>query len=133
MKTFKALLLTAITILSITAVAGSEHDHGAPSFQPPKGGILKSTHSMHLELVKGAKGIIIYAYNMEGKALGTKNLQLDATLELPRKKPVALKLENKETHWEAAVDSQGTHRYTVKVNIDDGKEKDYVKFTIENK
>jgi len=133
MKTLKLLALTVITAFSMAAFAGAEHDHGAPTFQPPKGGILKSTHSTHFELVKGSKGVNIYAYDKDGKGIATKGLTLTAELELPRQKATAVTLTSKETHWEANVDAKGAHRYTLKVNIDDGKEKDYVKFTVENK
>lgn len=133
MKTLKLLAFTVITAFALAAFAGAEHDHGAPTFQPPKGGILKSTHSAHFELVKGAKGISLYAYDKAGKGLPTKGLTLSAELEIPRQKATPVTLTNKETHWEANVDAKNAHRFTLKVNIIDGKEKDYVKFTVENK
>lgn len=133
MKSLNTLIMTLITAVSLSAFAGAEHDHGAPTFQPPKGGILKSTHETHFELVKKDKSVTIYAYDKDGKALPTKGFKLTAELEIPRKKSAPLALTNKDTHWEASVDAASAHRYSIKVNIDDGKEKDHVKFTVENK
>jgi len=132
MKSFKVFALATLTAISLSAFAGSEHDHGAPTFQPPKGGVLKSTDSAHFELVKGAQGVSIYAYDKEGKALAAKGFTLTAELELPRKKATPVTLVKKESHWEANINAQGAHRYSLKVMIDDGKEKDHVKFTVEN-
>ena len=39
----KGLCFLMVVISLMTSVfAGSEHDHGAPTFQPPKGGVLRS-------------------------------------------------------------------------------------------
>lgn len=133
MRTIKTTVLTILTVISFNTFGGAEHDHGAPSFQPPKGGVLKSTESKHFELVKNDKKVSIYAYSKDGKAISTQGLTLVAELEIPRKKTTPQTLENKNTHWEAVVDAQGSHRYTLKVSIIDGNEKDYVKFTVENK
>ena len=131
MKKMNFLIAALVALSSVTTWAGAEHDHGAPTFQAPKGGVLKSTHSTHFELVKGENSVSIYAYSQDGKSIATSGLKLSADLELPRKKAAPLVLNDKSTHWEAAIDAQGAHRFTVKVTIDDGKEKDYVKFTIE--
>ena len=133
MTYLKFLSIALITFLSLAVWAGADHDHGAPSFQAPKGGVLKSTHSTHFELVKTDNLVSLYAYNQEGKSLKTKDYKLSAELELPRKKASAILFTDKLTHWETKVDSQGAHRFTLKILIDDGKDKDYVKFTIENK
>lgn len=127
------LIAILVTTISMVSWAGPEHDHGAPTFQPPKGGILQSTHGAHFELVKTGNKVNIYAYNQEGKSVPTKDLKVSAELELPRKKGGPITLSDKSTHWEATVDSQGAHRYTINLIIDDGKEKDNVKFTVENK
>lgn len=128
----KLALITTTLLFGIFATAHEGHDHGAPTFQPPKGGVLKSALQGHFELVKSDDLISIYAYSKDGKALPTKGLTLGTTLELPRKKPAPLLLTDKGTHWEAKVDAQGTHRFTLKIAIDNGKEKDHVSFTIEN-
>ena len=126
-------MVSIMTAISIMAFASPDHDHSAPTFQPPKGGVLKSTHNVHFELVKNPKGVTVYAYDKDGKVLATKGFVLTAELELPRKKAMPIILETKTTNWEAVIDAQGAHRYTLKLNINDGKEKDHVKFTVENK
>lgn len=124
-------IFAVMMLVTLNLWAGAEHDHGAPTFQAPKGGVLKSTHHNHFELVKNQSSVSVYAYDQEGKAVSTKGFKMSAELEIPRKKSSPLKLTDQGTHWEASVDSQGAHRFTVKILIDDGKEKDYVKFTVE--
>ncbi len=128
-------LLTFILSTLLVAYAGPEHDHGAPTFQPPKGGILQSTHENHFELVKKAKTVFIYAYTEKGKPVETINVKMKAEIEIPRSKSVAISLIDKKTHWEADLDSKAlaAHRFSLKITVEDGKEKDYVKFTVENK
>jgi hypothetical protein len=128
-------LLAVIVSTIVVAFASPDHDHGAPTFQPPKGGVLQSTHHNHFELVKKAKTVFIYAYSEKGKPIETKSIKMSAELELPRAKAVTIKLTDKKTHWETELDSKAlaSHRFSLKVQVDDGKEKDYVKFTVENK
>lgn len=131
----KPILSLLFTFLAVTTCAspGLGHDHGAPTFQPPKGGVLKSTHMGHFELVKNQNTVNLYVYNEDGKSLPTKDFKLTANLELPRKKASSIILNDKTTHWETIIDAKGAHRFTLKLLIDDGKEKDNVQFTIENK
>ncbi len=128
-------LLVVIVSTIVVAFASPDHDHGAPTFQPPKGGVLQSTHHNHFELVKKAKTIFIYAYTEAGKPVETKNIKLSAEMEIPRTKAVPINLTDKKTHWETELDSKAlaSHRFSLKVQVGDGKEKDYVKFTVENK
>lgn len=128
--TLKMLSLGLFFALS-TAFAHEGHDHGAPTFQAPKGGVLKSASFGHFELVKKGSEAQIYWYDESGKQIETQDLQLTAELELPRKKPTPLTLANNKTHWSAQIDAKGAHRFTLKVNMQKGCEKDYVTFTIE--
>ena len=134
MKKGLSLLLVVFSLVTV-AFAGSEHDHGAPTFQPPKGGVLQSTDHNHFELVKKGKTVFIYAYSEKGKAIETKSLKVAGELEIPRTKATPIKLMDKKTHWELELDSKAlsAHRFSLKVLVEDGKEKDYVKFTVENK
>ncbi len=125
-------ILTTFAFLNL-ASAHEGHDHGAPSFQAPKGGILKSIENSHFELVRSGQNIQIYAYDNQGKALPTSQFKTNAELDFPRKKKEPLTMTDKGTHWESSVDSKGAHRFTIKFNVDDGKEKDYVSFTVETK
>lgn len=133
MKIATVFAIVAAIVTVNFAWGGAEHDHGAPTFQAPKGGVLKSTHSAHFELVRNQNIVSIYAYDQKGQSLPTKGFRATAELELPRKKVSPISLIDKSTHWEATVDSKSAHRFTLKMLIDDGKDKDYVKFTIENK
>jgi hypothetical protein len=129
--------LIQITILGVligfSAFAHEGHDHGAPSFQAPRGGILKSALDYHFELVRDKNTVQIYAYDQAGKELPTNKFKTTAELELPRQKKTGLPLVDKKTNWEATVDAKGAHRFTLKLNLEAGNEKDYVSFTVENK
>lgn len=134
----KNLLTAAIVTLGLVFVASvsnasGDHDHGAPTFQPPKGGFLKSSHNNHFELVNKDKTVFLYAYTQDGKPLPTTDFKLTTDLEIPRKKATPFVWTDKGTHWESAIDDQGAHRVTLKIKILKGKEKDSVKFTLENK
>lgn len=132
MKIRTVIATLTFLLLSTPALSHDGHDHGAPTFSAPKGGILKSSLQGHFELVKENDLAKVYHYDAKGKAKDTKGLNLKAELELPRKKSVALDLQDKGTHWESKIDAQNAHRYTLKITIDDGKEKDHVKFTVES-
>ncbi len=129
----KYLMMIILVVVGISVAAHEGHDHGAPTFQPPKGGILKTSLFGHFELVKKKDLVSLYLYSTDGKPLPTKGLTLKSELELPRKKSSPIDLTDKGTHWETQVQSHGTHRYSLKINIHNGKEKDYVTFTVENK
>lgn len=131
MKQLSMILFTCLLMIFTKAPAHDGHDHGAATFQPPKGGILQTAQQGHFELVSQGNKIQIYVYDAKGTAKQTKGLTLTTELELPRKKAEKISLADKGTHWETDVDSKGAHRFTLKITIDDGKEKDYVKFTIE--
>lgn len=125
-------LLTLSLFLTFSFVSAHEgHDHGAPTFQAPKGGVLKSASFGHFELVRKGSEAQIYWYDEAGKQLETQDLQVTAELELPRKKSTPVTLANNKSHWSAQIDSKGVHRFTLKVNMQKGSEKDYVTFTIE--
>lgn len=125
------VLIAGVTTLPLWA--GVDHDHGAPTFQAPKGGILQSTHASHFELVAEGGTVKIYPYDQKGKGRATKEFKASAELELPRKKGVPLKLVDEQTHWSAKISVEGVHRYTIKLKIEEGGDRDYVKFTVETK
>lgn len=128
----KLFLLIALFKSSIVN-AHENHDHGAPTIQAPKGGILKATHNALFELVQSNQLTKIYVYDPKGQSLTTTKFKIQAALEIPRKKTTKLDLKDLTTHWETVVNASGAHRFTIKLNIDDGKGKDDVQFTVENK
>ena len=132
-KWMMQLLVSGLLLTFSNAQAHEGHDHGAASFQPPKGGVLQTSFENHFELVKKGQVLFIYVYDQKGKTVETKGFKVSAELELPRKKKMPATLNDLGTHWESKIDMQGAHRMTFKLNVDNGKEKDYVQFTIENK
>lgn len=130
----KKLLMTLALCASLVAAASPDHDHGAPTFQPKKkNGMLQSAHSNHFELAREGNKLSLYVYDEKGNDVTTKGFKLDSKVELPKKKILPLSFKDMKTHWEADLDWQGAHRATLKISIDDGKDKDSVKFTLENK
>lgn len=132
MKKFLALLTLGIFIMHPQTYSHEGHDHGAASFQPPKGGILNSSLHGYFELITKDNGLVeIYLYNEKGEALPTNGLTVKAELELPRKKSSPIAVKTEKTHWSIEVDAQSAHRYTLKFYAESKKNKDYVKFTVE--
>ena len=134
MKT--STMTLAITLfLSLFAGASPDHDHGAATVQPTKGGIIRSTHQHHFEMaIKGNK-VFLYAYNKEEKMLSTEGLKVTAKFDNPKikQKGAELVLTDKKDSWEAEIDWKGSHRITIYVYVGEGKDKDHAKFTFSNK
>lgn len=146
MNTFIRTLTIAIVsiLIAATALAHDGHDHDGPSsFQPLKGGIVKSNESMNIEMVNKDTKLEIYVYDIEGKAKDTAAYTLSAGMKLPKSKKVEkLKLDNitdsatgKFSHYEVNSKPKGTHRYTLVLDVRDVKEShgDRIEFTIELK
>lgn len=136
MKMMKMSMLFLISALAAHAHEG--HDHGPSNLQAPKGGVLRSLETVHLELkAEGAK-IEIYPYEKDAKteklvAAQASKYPVSATVTLPKKKPQALELSPKGDHWEASFDAKGAHRYALELSITQGGHKDKVKYTVEPK
>ena len=129
----KLILTLAIAFIGSSTFASPDHDHGAPSFQPRKGGVLKSAHENHFEMVRKGTTIFLYAYDEKGNSVPTSNFKLSTELEIPKRGKSAITLTDKKTHWESTIDWKGAHRVTLAIGVTVGKEKDDVKFTLENK
>ena len=81
----KLILTLALTLIASSGIASPDHDHGAPTFQPRKGGVLKSAHENHFEMVRKGETISLYVYNEKGDSLPTENFKLSTSLEVPKK------------------------------------------------
>ncbi len=126
-------LVASLFTVSSLVLAGAEHDHGAPTFQPKKkNGVLKSTENNHFEISKEGDLISLYVYDKSGKDITTQNFKLISEVDMPKKKKKKIDFIDMKSHWEAKFDWQKAHRITIKITVDDGKDKDYVKFTLEN-
>lgn len=142
---FKKLTMALLTTLIVsTAAAHDDHDHDGPSlFQPQKGGIVKSTETLNLEVVNKDIKLEIYIYNNEGKIKESDTYELKAGMKLPKHKKVdILNLEavndsktNKFSHYEIKNKPKSTHRYTLILDVKEAKADhgDKIEFTIELK
>lgn len=129
---FKSLgVLLLVTGLSHVAMA--HDDHGPSEAQAPKGGVLRSLETVHLELIVRGKMINIYAYSPDLKPTQVLNFPVSATVELPKRAPQPLSLADRGDHWEAEFDAKGAHRYKIELKIFQGGHNDVVKFTVEPK
>jgi hypothetical protein len=140
---FISIAFISIAIVS-TALAHDDHDHDGPSsFQPQKGGVVKSTEYVNIEVVNKDTNLEIYAYDMEGKIKDNGTYNLKAGMKLPKSKKVEkLKLDSitdsssgKFSHYQISNKPKNTHRYSLVLEIKDSKEAhaDKVEFTIELK
>lgn len=128
----KTLVLLFALATSSPAFA-HEGDHGPSAVQAPKGGIMRSLETVHLELLSKGKTVEIYAYALDLKAADVSKYPVTATVTLPKKKAEAITLTPKGDHWAAEFDAKGAHRYTLILNISQGGHQDAVKFTVEPK
>lgn len=127
----KSLILIALALATQQVSAHEGHDHGPSAVQAPKGGVLRSLETVHVELVSEKNKALIRVYDMKLKPQPVKNFPASATIQLPRKKAEAVMLEDKGDHWVAAVDAKGAHRYTLELTIKQGGHDDKLKFTVE--
>lgn len=129
----KFLVTAAFIFTSLHAFAHEGHDHGPGQVQAPKGGIIRSLETVHLELLTKGNQISIYAYDKDLKEAAVKSFPVSATVTLPKKKPQKIDLVEKGNHWESEFDAKGAHRYTLTLAIKQGGHHDQVKFTVEPK
>ncbi len=127
-------LLLIISFLTLTSAHAHEgHEHGPSQVQAPKGGILRSLETVHLELLSKGNTIRIYTYNTDLKPVEVKKFPVSATVALPKKESTPLPLADNGDHWVAEFDPKGAHRYTIELSITQGGHDDKVQFTVEPK
>jgi hypothetical protein len=129
---FSLALLTSSSFVG-SAVAHEGHDHGPAQVQAPKGGIIRSLETVHLELLNRGKTISVYIYDLNLKPEDVKKFPVSATVALPKKKAQPLPLVEKGDHWEAEFDAKGAHRYNFELSIKQGGHNDKLNFTVEPK
>ena len=129
----KTILIFAAVLLSISVVAHEGHDHDGPALvQAPRGGIIKSNETHHIEVVAKGKDIRVYLYTKDLKPADLSKETISAQVELPRTKKVEpITLTPKGDHYFANYDAKGAHRYTLAIVFGDHKDK--INFTIEPK
>lgn len=128
---FKSLIITSLLFVVQSLYAHEGHDHGPSQVQAPKGGIVRSLETVHLELLSKGKNLNVYVYDMNFKPEDVTKFPVSATVALPRKKAQALTFSPKGDHWEAEFDAKGAHRYTLEMKIKQDGHEDKVKFTVE--
>ncbi len=121
-----------ITLLGLNGYA-HEGDHGPSTFQPQKGGVVRSLETVHLELLMENSDIKIFAFEIDGKPSAVSKYPASLKIERPRAKPETVKLTSMDSHWMASFDPKGAHRITIFFEIEQGGHKDTVKWTIEPK
>jgi hypothetical protein len=128
-------MIWKIFVLSLVLATGARahegHDHGPSAVQAPKGGVIRSLETVHLELITKGKVVQIYAYDPGLKPTEVSQFPVSATVTLPKKQPAPLKLVPSGDHWTAEFDAKGAHRYTLEVSIKQGGHDDKVKYTVE--
>lgn len=133
----KKILLIATLLVSTTVFAHEGHDHDAPGLvQAPKGGIIKSTEKVHIEVVAKGKDIKVYFYAQDLKPLDLTEYDITLKAAVPRtKQSENLTAKVTDNRVEASFDSKGAHRYVLTVTIGGKKHghSDKLNFNIEPK
>lgn len=118
----KLTIITCLLIATSAAFSHEGHDHEAPQMvSAPNGGIVKSLEKTFVEAVSRGQQVSIYLYDKEMKPKDVSNFELSATAQFPKnkikEKPVVF--VKKDFHFDATFDAQGSHRYTLKIQIKD--------------
>lgn len=129
----KVLGLSVLVFIVGLVSQAHEGEHGPSSFQPQKGGVVRSLETVHLELIMENTDIKIYAFEMDGKPSLVTKYPASIKIERPRAKAEAVKMTPMGNHWLASFDPKGAHRITVFFEIEQAGHKDTVKWTIEPK
>ena len=129
----KKLAILAVFIFGSTIYAHEGHHDTPGTVAAPKGGVIKSLETVHLELLQQGKLVKIYVYDKELKPVEAKNYPVSATATRPRKKAEKVELKTNKNHWEYMYDAKGSHRYTLQFNIKQDGHNDKLKWNIEPK
>lgn len=122
MKTIRVLLSFMILGLSLAPLTSYSHggkEHGPLSAIAPNGGMLKEVKKGHLELVTKKDSIELYYYDLDIKPSEVKDLEIKAEYSFPRKPYQKLKLKPHRNHWSAPFNKNASHRYNLKIQLDD--------------
>lgn len=120
-------------IITLSSLAHEGHHHGPSAVTPPKGGMINSLETVHLEMLQQGEMVKIYIYNKDLKPVAAKDYPVSATATRPRQKTEDVKLITQKNHWEFNYDSKGAHRYKLVLTIEQGGHKDKVHWNIEPK
>ncbi|MEN0059760.1 MAG: hypothetical protein AAGB31_13050 [Bdellovibrio sp.] len=132
----KIFLILVLTALSFQAPAHEGHDHDGKTVQAPKGGVIKSLESHHIEVVTKGQEFRIYIYDANMKLQDPAPFKVSAQAELPRtKKKESLTLKTENSVLIGSHEAKGWHRYTLILSVTPPTEAhtDTLKFTIEPK
>lgn len=128
---YKLISFLVTMVMSLSLHAHEGHDHGPSMIAPPKGGVIRSLETIHLELLPQGKTVKIFVYDKKMEPVEAKKYPVSAMATRPRKQAEAVELKTKKSHWEFEYDAKGSHRYTLQLSIEQGGHKDKVQWNIE--
>lgn len=118
----KFQIVAVLLSLALPVFSHEGHDHDAPqTVNAPNGGIVKSLEETFVEAVSRGTQVFIYLYDKEMKPKAISKFELSATAQFPKnkKKEKEVLFTKKDFHFVADFDAQGSHRYTLKIQIKD--------------
>ncbi|MFN7906401.1 MAG: hypothetical protein ACK5P5_14565 [Pseudobdellovibrionaceae bacterium] len=139
--TLTKIAITALTVLmSQSVLSGPDehgHNHDAPGLvQAPKGGLIKTLDSIHVEVVNKGQNVQIHFYDHDMKQVDAATITTTGEVELPRtKKKEKIALVKKDQSLEYTYDAKKSHRYTLHLMVKDPTQKspNALTFTVEPK
>jgi hypothetical protein len=138
--TFKTAILATLFAFSLRAHEGHDHD-GPSTFQPKKGGVVKSNERINVEAVTKEGIVELYFFDNDGNVKPKDTFTVTADFQLPKsKKKTKLNLEEKTngdqfSHWVISDGPKKVHRYSLILKIKDSQQDhpDRITFNIEPK
>lgn len=129
------MILAGMMLVTQISMAHEGHDHDAPGMvQAPKGGMIKTIDTSHVEVVNKGKTVQIHLYNKDLKPADLAKYKVVAEVELPRtKKREPISLNKAGQNYEYSYDAKGAHRYTLHLTITEPEisEASKLTFTVE--
>jgi hypothetical protein len=118
-QTIFTFIILAFLATPQTTLAHGGKEHGPLSAMAPQGGMIKEIKNGHIELVTKDNTVELYHYDLDIKPSQVKGVKIKAEYSLPRKPYKELKLKPHLNHWSAPYSKDASHRYNLKIKIDD--------------
>lgn len=126
--TFLAIFLVS---LGLTTYAHEGHDKTPGAVAAPHGGIMQDLEHIFLELTVESNDLKIYPYDHDLKPIALKDLKLEGSATLPKKKAQKISFSQSNDAFTAKFDATGASHYALEVVVTHQGKKEKAKFNVE--
>ena len=106
------LALCAVLALPVSAHEGHDHAPGVANH----GGVVKDGKTISVEFVARGLTLEVHPRTADGKEIPVKDVKIKATVQAPKKRPIALDLKPvDEWHYKGEITGEKSYRFEVKL------------------